>query len=75
MSFQPFTGYYMSNLVRVSEQGDYYYDWIMEARKDPRPVALGGNYGTRAHLVLLDQNVIKEFFSRWDLEVGVRDEY
>jgi PHYB activation tagged suppressor 1 len=36
---------------------------------EPRTKAFGGNYGSRAHLVLLDPQLIKEFLTKHELYI------
>lgn len=67
MTFVPFSGYYVNDLANVNRKGNYYQNWIDRARQDPRPIAFGGNYGSSAHVVLLDPEIIKAHLSKTEL--------
>jgi len=69
MTFIPFSGYYTRDLANVYKHGDFYYAWKEEVKKTPKPKALGGNFGTKAHLAILDPNLIKEYMMKHEVYI------
>jgi cytochrome P450 len=61
MTYHYFSAYNLDNIKAVNRKNNYYAPWIAKMKKEPRPKAFGGNFGSEIYLVLLDPTVIKDF--------------
>lgn len=66
MLFQPIVGSFTQDFKNAEEKGDFYYDWNMMVRKEPRPLAMGKNIGSEAQLLLVSPEAIQKFFMNHD---------
>lgn len=61
--FIPIHGTFKKDYENVEKHGEFYYNWIQLARERPRPKAFAHNVGSKMRLVILEPEILKEFFT------------